>query len=99
MNASAQHLAQLEDGSSELSQIWNQQHDRHVLGQLLASVESQFAAGTWQAFYRVTLQSEPADQVAEEMGMSLNAVFIAKSRVLSRLRQEAAGLIDASQIH
>ena len=33
---------------------------------------------------------------AQEMGISLNAVFIAKSQVLKRLRHEAAGLVDSS---
>jgi RNA polymerase sigma-70 factor, ECF subfamily len=33
-------------------------------------------------------------QAAAELGLSLNAVLLAKSRVLGRLRQEAAGLID-----
>jgi hypothetical protein len=32
--------------------------------------------------------------VAEELGMSLAAVYRAKSRVLQRIRQDAEGLID-----
>jgi RNA polymerase sigma-70 factor (ECF subfamily) len=42
----------------------------------------------------VALQGESAPVVAAELGMTPNAVFIAKSRILSRLRAEAAGLID-----
>jgi RNA polymerase sigma-70 factor (ECF subfamily) len=37
---------------------------------------------------------EPAARVAEEMGVSLNSVLLAKSRVLKRLRQEAAGFVE-----
>jgi hypothetical protein len=37
---------------------------------------------------------EPAAQVAEALGMTLNAVLVAKSHVLTRLRQESAGLVD-----
>jgi hypothetical protein len=40
------------------------------------------------------MDAAPADQIARELGLSVNAVFIAKSRVLSRLRREGAGLID-----
>jgi RNA polymerase sigma-70 factor (ECF subfamily) len=36
----------------------------------------------------------PARVVAEELGLTVNAVLIAKSRVLARLRQAAAGLVD-----
>ena len=36
----------------------------------------------------------PAGDVAKEFDITLNAIYIAKSRVLTRLRQEAAGLVD-----
>jgi RNA polymerase sigma-70 factor (ECF subfamily) len=89
-------LAQLDDPASEVSQIWNRQHDQYVLRQLLALAEPHFAPETWKAFCRVALEGIRADAVAREMEISLNAVFIAKSRVLSRLRQEAEGLIESS---
>jgi RNA polymerase sigma-70 factor (ECF subfamily) len=37
--------------------------------------------------------ARPAD-VAADLGITVNAVFIAKSRVLRRLRQELRGLTD-----
>ena len=89
-------LAQLDDPSSEMSQLWNQQHDLHVAQQLLRQVEPDFTAQTWAAFTRVAIDGQRADAVAAELGISTNAVFIAKSRVLSRLRREAAGLIDSN---
>lgn len=89
-------LAQLEDPASEISQLWNRQHDQHVARQLLALVEPHFAPATWKAFYRAALEGVRADVVASELGISVNAVFIAKSRVLSRLRQEAEGLVESS---
>jgi len=91
-----ERLAQLDDPASEISQIWNRQHDQHVLGQLLALAEPHFAPDTWKAFCRVALDGVRADVVAQELGISLNAVFIAKSRVLSRLRLEAEGLIESA---
>ena len=57
-------------------------------------VQSDFAPATWQAFLRHVLEGKPAAQVAEELGLSLNSVLLAKSRVLKRLRQELAGLVD-----
>jgi RNA polymerase sigma-70 factor (ECF subfamily) len=44
----------------------------------------------------VALEGAKADDVAKEMGISRNAVIIAKCRVLNRLRQEAEGLIESS---
>lgn len=89
-------LDQLEDPASELSAIWDQQHDKYVAQQLLSMTQSSFEPRTWTAFRRVALEGARPDAVAKELGVSLNAVFIAKSRVLSRLRQEADGLVESS---
>jgi RNA polymerase sigma factor (sigma-70 family) len=90
----AKRLEQLEDPASGLSQLWDQEHDRHVMGRLLEQIEPQVAPSTWQAFRRVVLDGKDEEIVAKELGLSVNAVFIAKSRVLARLRREAQGLID-----
>jgi RNA polymerase sigma-70 factor (ECF subfamily) len=87
-------LEQLEDPDSALSRLWDEEHDRHVMQRLLEMIRPQFTAPTWRAFQRVALEGVPPDQVATELGLSVNAVFIAKSRVLCRLHQEGAGLID-----
>lgn len=89
-------LAQLSDPASEMSQIWNREHDQYVLRQLLDLAEPHFEASTWKAFCRVTLDGAKPDAVAKELKMSLNAVCLAKSRVLRRLRQESEGLIESS---
>jgi RNA polymerase sigma-70 factor (ECF subfamily) len=89
-----QMLDQLEDPNSDLSRLWDQEHDHHVTHRLLELIRPKFEATTWQAFQRVALDGIDADRVAAELGLSVNAVFIAKSRVLSRLRQEGEGLID-----
>lgn len=89
-------LAELDDPASEMSQIWNREHDQYVLRQLLALAEPHFAVNTWKAFCRVALDGKLPDVVAEEMGISRNAVIVAKCRVLSRLRQESEGLIESS---
>lgn len=89
-------LEQLEDAASEMSAIWNQQHDAHVAKQLLDLAEPGFESTTWKAFTRVALEGARPDVVAQELGISRNAVFIAKSRVLRRLREQADGLIESS---
>jgi len=58
----------------------------------LELVRAEFEDRTWQAFLRVTVDGIPPANVADEMGMSLDAVYQAKSRVLRRLRRELADL-------
>ncbi len=93
-NAFAEALAQLEDPDSRLSRFWDAEHDRHVLRRLLERIRSDFAAATWRAFTRLVVEGAPATDVAAELGITVNAVRIAKSRVMQRLRQEVGGLLD-----
>ena len=65
-----------------------------MLGCLLDLVEAEFEPATLQAFRRLALEGASGAEVAEELGMSVAAVYVAKSRVLQRIRQEAEGLID-----
>jgi RNA polymerase sigma-70 factor, ECF subfamily len=91
---SAAVLDQLADPNAGLSRLWDRDHDRHVLHGLLEMVRPEFAEAIWTAFRRLSLDGAPARVVATELGTTVNAVLIAKSRVLARLRREAAGLLD-----
>lgn len=87
-------LDQLADPDSPLSRIWDQEHDQHLARRLLQMAEPDFEPTTWRAFYRVALEEAPAAAVAQELRISVNAVLLAKSRVLRRLRQEVGELVD-----
>jgi RNA polymerase sigma-70 factor (ECF subfamily) len=87
-------LEQMEDPHSDLSRQWDQEHDRHVAQRLAELIRPEFEPKTWHAFCRQVMDGAPAAAVADEMGVSVNAVLVAKSRVLRRLRQEVRGLID-----
>ena len=89
-----EQLNELEDDSTEASRIWNAEHDRHVISQLLVSVRPRVLDKTWDAFRRQVLEGQRADAVAAELDMPVNSVYVARSRVLSILRREAAGLVD-----
>jgi RNA polymerase sigma-70 factor (ECF subfamily) len=87
-------LDQLEDPHSNLSQLWDREHTRHVTHYLLEQIRSHFEPTTWQAFQRVALDGAAPADVARELGVTVNAVFIAKSRVMTLLRQHGEGLLD-----
>ena len=61
--------------------------NRFMMRRLLEMLQEEFEPKTWQAFQKFALEGVPAADVAKELGISTNAVFIAKSRVLARLRQ------------
>jgi RNA polymerase sigma-70 factor (ECF subfamily) len=86
-------LEQLQDPSSDLSRRWDREHDQHVLQSLLTQLEPDFAATTWQAFRRLMAGEEPK-AVAATLGLAVNAVFLARSRILKRLREAAQEMTD-----
>ena len=86
-------LERLSDPNGDLAREWDQDHDKHVVQKLLAVVQADFAPTTWKAFERFGVDGVPAGRVAEELGLSENAVLLAKSRVIKRLREEAGDLL------
>jgi len=87
-------LGELASVDSPLSQIWEREHDLWVARRLIEMLRSEFEERTWRAFEGVALKGRPAAEVAAELGVTPNAVAIAKSRVLRRLHEEATGLFD-----
>jgi RNA polymerase sigma-70 factor, ECF subfamily len=86
-------LERLSDPNDDLAREWDRDHDEYVVEKLLAVVRTDFTPTTWAAFQRFGVERVPAGRVAEELGISENAVILAKSRVLKRLRQEAGDLL------
>jgi len=86
-------LDELEDPGGGLTRLWDEEHDRHVVRRLLELIRSDFQPTTWQAFEGVMQLGEAPAAVADRLGLSVNAVLLAKSRVLARLRREAEGLV------
>jgi RNA polymerase sigma-70 factor (ECF subfamily) len=77
-----------------MSRAWDAEHDRHVAETILASIRLEFQSVTWRAFEATVRDQRPTGEVAAELGMTPNAVLIAKSRVLKGLRRKAEGLLD-----
>ena len=87
-------VSQLEDPGSGHSREWDREHDRHILRCLLESVEQEFEPSTFQAFRLVAIDGASGVEAARKLGLSVSAIYTAKSRVLRRIRQQASGLID-----
>lgn len=92
--ADPQFLADLANPDDESNQWWDRDHDAYVVERLLTLLQPEFTETTWRAFCMQALEHRLPSAVADELGLTVNAVVIAKSRVLRRLRQEAQGLID-----
>lgn len=50
-------------------------------------VESSVQPSTWTAFWRTAVQNHPVNSVAQELEMSTGAIYVARSRVIARIRK------------
>lgn len=78
----------------ESDRVSDQEFQQILLFRAAQLIRAEFEDVTWRAFEGYVLRDRPVAEVASELGVSVNAVYVAKSRVLRRLRAEFAGLID-----
>lgn len=83
-------LHDVESDERELAERWDREFNRGLIRRLLARLTDEFGQVTLAAFHRLTVERREPSQVAEELGLSMGAVYSAKSRVLRRLREDAA---------
>jgi len=80
--------------SDELDELWETEYRRQVVSQALRMMQSDFEPQTWQACWLMVVDNQPAATIAAKLGIKVGTVYAAKCRVLARLRQELAGLLD-----
>lgn len=66
-----------------------------VYRRALELIVTDFEERSWQAFWRVVVEDQRPTEVARDLGITPNAVYLAKARVLARLREEFTGLLDS----
>ncbi len=71
----------------------DEEYRRYLVGRALRLMQSDFEATTWKACWEHVVSGRSAADVARQLGISVGAVYVAKSRVLRRLRQELDGLL------
>ena len=74
-----------DDKASE--DIWEQEWRQGVLQACLEEVRQQVDAKTMQAFVETSVGGTPAGEVAERLGITRNAVYLARHHVLKRIRE------------
>jgi RNA polymerase sigma-70 factor (ECF subfamily) len=81
-------------GTELLDEQDEARYRRHLLRETLRLLRSEFSATFWKAFEEHVLDGRPVEEVAARLNVAPGTVYVAKSRVFKRLRQELAGLLD-----
>lgn len=69
------------------------EYGQHLARRALELMQAEFPAATWKPCWEVVVAGRRPAEVAAALGISVAAVYTAKSRVLRRLRQELHGLL------
>ncbi|RMF41090.1 MAG: sigma-70 family RNA polymerase sigma factor [Planctomycetota bacterium] len=72
--------------SDEVWDDWDRAHREHIVSLVLSEVRDSVRGRTWDCFDLHILQRKPAPEVAEELRLTVNAVYANASRVLQRVR-------------
>jgi RNA polymerase sigma-70 factor (ECF subfamily) len=78
----AEQPAREEEGA-----LWDQEYERRLFAWAAERVRGEFRAPTWQAFWLTAVEGKEPREAAATLGMSPGAVYVARSRVLARLRK------------
>lgn len=89
-----QVISRFEDPKSDLGRKWDEEHNRYVVSRLLEMIRPDFEPKTWEAFYSLVICGDRGVDVAAKLGMTPDAVYTAKSRVLQRMEVLGRGLLD-----
>jgi RNA polymerase sigma factor (sigma-70 family) len=72
----------------EDSSVWDMEYERRLFTWAAEQVRGSFEDPTWRAFWLTAVDGKEPNEVAATLKMTVGAIYIAKSRVLSRLRKK-----------
>lgn len=81
-------------GPDPADDLDEEEYRRYLVGRALEIMQTDFELRTWRACWECVRNGRPTAEVATELGMSVAAVYIARSRVLRRLREELTGMLE-----
>jgi len=89
-----EHLQQLWAQPIDSDAVSADEETRILYCRALELIQRDFEAQSWQAFWRTVIEGQKPKDVATDLCITANAVYLAKARVLARLREEFAGVIE-----
>jgi RNA polymerase sigma factor (sigma-70 family) len=91
-DSNVQALLEQVPGKEGWQADWDRDYERQVLAYAVNQVRNDFRDATWEAFWQTAVQGRRPKDVGEQLQMSVGAVYVAKSRVLARIKQEVRRL-------
>ena len=80
-------------GGLDASAQWDADYERQIFHFAANIVKQDFTDSTWQAFWKTAVDGRPGKEIADELGMTVAAVYLAKGRVMARLKEQVKLLV------
>ncbi|MEM9366854.1 MAG: sigma-70 family RNA polymerase sigma factor [Planctomycetota bacterium] len=78
-----------------LADQWEHEYRQHLFQWAAETVRLEVEEPTWNAFWQTAVEGQPVTRVAEQTGLKVGSVYVAKSRVLVRIRAKIAEVDDS----
>jgi RNA polymerase sigma-70 factor (ECF subfamily) len=90
--ATLDRLAGIAAPAADPAQLWDEECERQSFAWAAEQVKSRFQPASWQAFWRTAVDGARAAEVAKELGITVAAVYLAKSRIMAAIKEQARTL-------
>ncbi len=87
-------LQQQPDEREPISELFEHEYRQQLLLWAAEQIRAEFRESTWEAFWRSYIEGHAIKDVAEQLGMSMGSVYVARSRVVARLKSKVHEIID-----
>lgn len=79
--------SQLIDQATLDSQLFDRESQQEQFRWAANEVRKQVSAQAWEAFWKTAVEGLPANKVASDLGMTVGALYVARSRVLAKIKR------------
>lgn len=91
-------LGDAEVGQTQLDDQWEREYQKQLAAKAMERVKPETEPTTWAAFEMTAVQGINASQAGQQLSLSTGAVYVAKSRVIAKLRAEIQRLMAEEEL-
>jgi RNA polymerase sigma factor (sigma-70 family) len=91
-DSSTNRILESHADQSDGEDVWELEYQKRLASMAMDRVKHEFQPNTWQAFWLTAVEGVAAADAARQVGISPGAVYVAKSRILARLKEEVESM-------
>src|SRR5262249_29725942 len=81
-------LHELPAREEDQATLWEKEYEQQLFHWAVTQVREDFQDSTWQAFWQTAVEGKSGKETAKRLGLSVAAVYLAKGRVMARLKEQ-----------